>query len=254
MQVLLISIVCLLIITLVFVIFPSSMTIKGRLMIVIFAFVLSNIGLAIQYLYENFILSLGSLMLLVLLLPLFLKKNSPFFFKEEIHSEYITTFTAKDMNKYKAGLDEDEEIIITAKSEPSLEKEDNKTSNPIEAIEEEKIDSQVDFPEKWNEGSEDLIILQETEGLTKQDEAKEWSYAKFDPIESPPKEDYWKNDNVVVRENSIEAFLEELHANKMNEEEENHLEEIEEKPNRRYLERLEKIRILDNSDSSNDNN
>jgi hypothetical protein len=255
MQVLLISIVCLFIITLVFVVFPSSMTIKGRLIIVIFAFVLSNIGLAIQYLYENFLLSLGSLLLLVLLLPLFMQKRSLFFFKEEIHSEYITTFTAKDMNKPKAELDEDEEIIFTEKSEPSLEKEDNETFNPIEAVEEE-IDPEVDFPlEKKNEGSEDIVILQETENLPKQDDVKEWSYAKVEPIESSPKEDYWKNDNVVVRENSIEAFLEEIHASKKNEDEEDQLEEIEEKPNRRYLERLEKIRILDNSDDSpKDNN
>lgn len=259
MQVLLISIACLLIITLIFVVFPSSMTVKGRLLVVILAFILSNIGFAIQYLYENLMLSLGSILLLVLLLPLFMQKRSRFFFKEEIHSEYITTFTAKDMNMNKQN-EELEEVkeISNNKSDSSLENEDNVASNSMEGAEEIKMDQEEDFPlKKWNQSSENIIILDDKKDFNKQEEVKEWSYVKLDSVEesleSPPKEDYWQNDNVFLRGNSIEAFLEEIHANKDNEEEEGRIEEIEEKPNRRYLERLGKIRILDNSDSPKDN-
>lgn len=258
MQVLLISIVCLLIITLIFIVLPSNMTFKGRLTVVGIAFVLSNIGFAVQYLYESLLISLGSLFLLVLIMPLLMKRSSRFFFKEEIHSEYITTYTAKDMNKQKAELDEDKERIFTDKSKPLVENKDNIISNPIEEVEEVKMDKEGEVSlEKWNESSEDIIILDEKEEFNKPEEVKVWSNVIFDSLEespgSPPKEDYWKNDNVVLRENSIEAFLEEINANKDNEKEEDHLEEIEEKPNRRYLERLGKIKILDNSDSPKDN-
>ncbi|WP_400242653.1 hypothetical protein AB3U99_16590 [Niallia sp. JL1B1071] len=256
MQVLLISIVCLLIITLIFVVFPSSMTIKGRLAVVAVAFVLSNIGFALQYLYESFMISLGSLLLLVLMLPLFMQKSSRYFFKEEMHSEYITTFTAKDMNKQNIELEENNQLI-NDKSKPSLKNEDKITSNSIvEKVEQEELKpiQEEDFPLiKEEAGSKVMSVPEETENVNRQEKVSDWVNATLDTAESHPKEDYWKNDNVIVRENSIEAFLEEINANKDNDKEEDHLEDIEEKPNRRYLERLEKIRILDNSDLPKDN-
>ncbi|WP_449598640.1 hypothetical protein [Niallia sp. Marseille-Q9988] len=254
MQVLLISIVCLLIITIIFVVFPSSMTIKGRFVVVVVAFVLSNIGLAVQYLYENYMISLGSLLLLVLMLPLLMQKSARFFFKEEIHSEYITTYTAKDMNKQNIELEE--ELLIMDKGKPALKKEGKITSNTIvEEVEqaERKPIKEVEFPPiKVDNNSSVMVSSEETENVKKQEEEKDWVYATLNTTEAHPKEDYWKNDNVMVRENSIEAFLEELNANKDNDKEEEQLEEIEEKPNRRYLERLEKIRILDNSNLPKD--
>ena len=113
------------------------MTIKGRVMIVSVAFVLSNIGFATYYLYESFLLCFGVLVLLVLLLPLFLRKGSRFFFKEEIHSEYITMFTAKDMNKENMELEEDHERNYSAQQDTSLADEEVKsTSHLVEDAEE----------------------------------------------------------------------------------------------------------------------
>ncbi|WP_312098073.1 hypothetical protein [Niallia sp.] len=246
MQVLLISIVCLLIITLIFVIFPSSMTIKGRITIVLVAFVLSNIGFAIQYLYKSFMLSFGGLLLLVLLLPLFMQKSSRFFFKEEIHSEYITMFTAKDMNKEKMELEEENELRFSAEKENSIEDDEVKSTSNLMEKAEETLPNQ-DFIKT---SAKENMDAEEAKNLNKQAERNDWSYTPLDTTASVVTEDYWKNDNVVVRENSIESFLEGLNVNE--DKEEDHLEEIEEKPNRRYLERLEKIRILDNSDLPKD--
>jgi hypothetical protein len=249
MQTLIISFLCFLLLVPIALILPIGITAKGKIVLLITAFLFANIVFLGNRLDIGAFKMYSLVFLLILLFSLLLNINSKwssFFFKEELASEYISQFTTKDM------LKEMKEDFQEEKNVSSVDEQDERKN--ASAVEDIIIPEMEQFPfVKESPFNNDVTVADSEQTESRMDtisEEKEFLNVELKKNDTDvyandllSRENYWTSQEEEY--DSLEDQLEMVEDLGENNNEKN-LEMKIEKPHL-YLDRLTKIREIDNS-------
>ncbi|WP_168714439.1 hypothetical protein [Niallia nealsonii] len=229
MQTFIISFVCSVLLTIVACVVPTRLKNSGKLLIIAIAFLLTNILFLLESLELGMIKSSAIIVLLFLLITFLLNRKfaSSFYHSRTEDNEYISQFSAKDMQKeqneifenkkyrsnYFRNLQKDNLIALnkeghTKKDVLKEESIDLQTSSisPVNELllEKNEIVTESVKQEKWN-------------GINIQEENVEEDFLNLDIHSKHKGEKEWASEiefafndkKIIQRENSIETLLEE---------------------------------------------